>query len=291
SARVLKDVRLKTGKISTSPEVSVTPTSFNLRLDIGAGTLAVKGSTAFLGRTTGIELAAQWKSLNPAIFAPYLPPPYQVDFSGSFLNGEARYLLKHEGEKTVGHLLTASAELGPFRLLQPQASKPDFVVAGLKAQDASLDFLTHRLRVGELALVQPSLLIEWDSNGELNLTPFFASNGSGADLPEAEAKSPKDSPPLQIEIQQARVEDGSVEFKDPRVKPVVATAVEKLSLTIQNLSFAENAPAAKLEADANLNEGLVRISGTLRPQPFAAQLSVEAQRVPFEPFRGYVDSA
>jgi uncharacterized protein involved in outer membrane biogenesis len=291
SERVLKDIRLKTGKISTSSELSVTPTSFNLRLDIGAGTLAMAGSTAFFGRTTGIELLARWKNLNPAIFAPYLPSPYEVDFSGSFLNGEARYLLKREGEKTVGHLLTASAESGPFRLLQPEPLRPALVLAGLKAQNASLDFLTNRFRLGELALAQLSLLIERDVDGRLNLTPFFASNGSAVDLSEAEVKEPEDSPPLQIEIQQARVEGGTIEIKDPTVDPVMITYLEKLRLTIQNLAFAENAPAATLEADAHLSEGLVRISGTLSPQPLAAQLLVEAQRVPFAPFRGYVDSA
>src|SRR5262249_21562438 len=71
--RPVPSLQLVTGRLSTLPELRLTPTSFELRLAIGQGALVIGGVAAPFGRPGGVELTARMERLDPGVFRGYVP--------------------------------------------------------------------------------------------------------------------------------------------------------------------------------------------------------------------------
>ncbi|MFQ5521625.1 MAG: DUF748 domain-containing protein, partial [Candidatus Methylomirabilia bacterium] len=95
---------------------------------------------------------------------------------------------------------------------------------------------------------------------------------------------------LLIEHVGIEVEDGEITFVDRTTKPPARASLHDVQLTIDALDLAQNAEPSLLDGEARLGDGPVRVTGTLRPNPFATRIRLTATDVRLESFRDYVDA-
>ena len=277
---ILNAIHLTTGTLSTLPTINVTPTSFDLRLQIGRGSVVMTGLAAPFARPVSIELSAQWKDLDPTAFAAYLPSGPRIDLSTSWFTGQARYALTYQDGRITTHTLTTNVDIGPARVGPIDSQEPVLTVEEVGARDIHLDFLANRGRVGELVLRQPHFRLHRDEQGIFNVAQLFPTDGA----PQAEGIGID----LSIDVAHARFEAGTLELADRTTSPAVMNVFRDVQLTLQDLHFAPNAEPARLEGEARLEGAPVRVTGTLRARPFATRYKLTARNVPLETFQGYI---
>ena len=281
--RTLKNVTLTAGRISSTPKLVVTPTSFDLRLNLDDGSVAMSGEATPIARPVGVEVTARWKNLNPAIFQAYLPAGPVLDLSGTRSSGEAKYVLLHEQKKA--HQITATFTTGPIKLYAPDGEQPVLSVAGSDIRNMHWDVLRNEGRLEGAFLQHPHLRLKRSPQGVFTLTRLFDGEAARAEGEPGEREAPLAVP---FVIDRLGVERGTIEFLDHNVKPNVKALFEDIQLTAKNFSMAADAEPAQVTVEARLGKSPVRIEGALKPYPFASRLQISAKNLPLESYEGYL---
>ena len=282
----LTSLNFAAGPISTSPQASVTPTTFEAAVRIGAGSITLAGSSKQLRKPTTVELKAEISNVELQTFYAYLPYGGRLDVGNSVVNGQARYVVTDGDEKNGEHHLTADLKIGGAKLMPAAASQPILQMSGLAARDIHVDFLANRTVIGALAIQEPYLLVARDSAGFnfQQLSPASATPG-----PESGGGSAAAGNQMSVSIKRVEAETGAIEFVDQTVNPNVNSLFEDLDLVANNVHVVPNFAAVQIEAEAHLQKGSVQVTGGFSDQSSAGQFTITGTSLPFEPFRGYLD--
>ena len=155
----LRAINVRTGRVSTLPGLRLTPTSFEVGLQIGEGALTLAGAATPLAQPAGVEFTASVRNLDAAIFARYLPAEPRIDLAGSRLSGTARYVRAGGPGQAQIHRVRADVELGPASVWPARGRAPALTLQNLAARDVELDLLGRSGRAGELVLRTPHVRV------------------------------------------------------------------------------------------------------------------------------------
>ncbi|HXV80483.1 MAG TPA: DUF748 domain-containing protein [Candidatus Binatia bacterium] len=279
----LEDVTLQTGTISSLPELSATPTSFELRVQLDQGRIMLKGEATPIARPVGLKVTARWENLDPAMFKAYFPSRPVIDFSDSVFSGEAQYVQLHGNDR--GQTLTVSFNTGPIAVSPGLGQEPVFRSQGLETEGVHWDFLDHRGEVEKVILRQPDVLLKRHDEGPFTVAQLF---------PESEEAIGENQEPQKAQfpfaINDLRLEAGSIRLSDHKVNPPVEATFTDLNLKLKDLLLVPEAKPGQLNADARLENGEVQVKGTLQPIPFDAQFRIGGTNLPLETFQGYLQT-
>jgi hypothetical protein len=300
--RTFTDLQLTTGAVSTLPELRLSPTAFSLRLGLGRGALTVTGETAPFGRPAGVELTARMEKLEPGVLRGYLPLRGRVDLRDSWVDGEVRYRLAYRGNEAIEHGLTARVETGPIRFLPPDDERALVSLGGLAGSAITADFLTNQVRLGDLVVRDPHVLLERAPDGTLNLARLIERTPPGPPAPPPAPAAPgatrQAAPPVESEpavtvvVGQARLENGTVEFLDRTTRPVVAAVLRELRLGVRDVGVGPGAARpGRVEGEARVERGRLAVAGTVQSGSLATRLRVTARDLALPALRGYLESA
>jgi hypothetical protein len=297
--RTFTDVRITTDRLSNLPRLRFTPTSFELWLGIGRGALVVTGATAPFGRPAGVEVVARMERLEPGLLTGYLPLRASIDLSGSQVNGEVRYTLAYEGDRVIENGLTARVETGPIRFVPPEGGRPIVTAAGLSGRDITADFLAGQVRLGDVVVSQPHVILERGADGTWSVARLLEREPprvgmAGPAPPPGETR--QTAPPARsgretaVTIGRARIEGGTVALADATVAPAVATTIRDIGLELREVSFQPAPRPGHLEGDLRLENGRLRVAGSVESGTLATTVRLTATGVSLDPVRGYVDA-
>jgi hypothetical protein len=282
--RTFTDVALEAGPLSSLPEFRFTPAWFEARIGIGRGALTVAGTTAPFPRPDGLELVARLDGIEPGLLTGYLPLRARIDLRGSRVDGEIRYRLAYRGNELLEHGLTARVETGPVRFLPPDDDTPLVGFASLAGEDIQVDFRDNRVRLGDLLVREPHVRLVREPTG-LNLAALLALD------PAPAASSTEPRRPVSVVVGRARLEGGLLEFADRTTSPAVTTALRDVGVRLEEVSFGPSSRHGRLEAEARVENGQVRLDGTVEGGTLASRLHVRATGLPLAPLRPYVEPA
>jgi hypothetical protein len=282
--RTFTDVALEAGPLSSLPEFRFTPAWFEARLGIGRGALTVTGTTAPFPRPDGVELVARLDGIEPGLLTGYLPLRARIDLRGSRVDGELRYRLAYQGNELLEHGLTARVETGPVRFLPPDDDTPLVGFASLAGEDIQVDFRDNRVRLGDLLVREPHVRLVREPTG-VNLAALLALDPA----PGPPSKAPPR--PVSVVVGRARLEGGLLEFADRTTSPALTTALRDVGVRLQEVSFGPSRTPGRLEAEARVEGGQVRLDGTVEGGTLASRLRVRATGLPLAPLRPYVEPA
>jgi hypothetical protein len=282
----LNSLNVAAGPISTLPQASATPTSFSAGIRIGDGSIRVAGSTKQLRQPEMVQLTAEISDVALQVFHVYLPYGGRLNVQDSVLNGQARYVITKSDGKTGAHYLDGELKIGGAGLMSAPPSRPILQVSGLAARDIHIDFRENRAVIGALAIAEPYLLVARDAAG-FNFQQFSPIS----ETPRASARGREDTADkkMSLIIKRVETENGAVEFVDQTVKPNVNSRFQDLHLVANELQVLPIVAAAKIEAEARLDNGSIRVTGNLSDQSSAGDFAIAGASLPFQPFRGYLD--
>ncbi|HEV8310633.1 MAG TPA: DUF748 domain-containing protein [Methylomirabilota bacterium] len=300
--RTFTGVHLTAGRVSTVPQLRLTPTSFEVRIGIGQGSLTVTGATAPFGRPGGVELVARMERLDPGVFRAYLPLRAWVDLKGSFVTGEVHYVLVYQGDRATENGLTARVDTGAVAFRPPESPAPLVRFAGLTGREIRADFLTNRVHLGEILIREPHVQLERKADGTFTIMrliepdklPVPASGpSSDARRPSTRQDIPASEPPREVAVTigRGRIEAGTVEFIDHTTTPAVASTLHDVVLTLRDVGLGPGVPPGRVEGEARVEQGRIALAGTVEPRGPAARMRLTARGLRLDTFRGYLDAA
>jgi len=284
--QVLKNVTLKTGRISSLPKLVTTPTSFELHVGVDDGSITLSGEATPIARPASVQVSIRWEKLDPDIFQAYLPNRAVIDLSESQSSGEARYVLIHKQNET--NHVTASFTAGPLRIYLPGAPDSVFSVDGLHVRELYWDLLSDQGRLGALILKEPHLLLQRDQEEVFTISRLFGGNDETEKRGHGSQETADTGMPFAID--HIATEGGTIEFIDHKVEPNVKAVFQNVRLDVKDLNLHSDAKPARLTAEARLGKSPVRVDASLRAHPFGGRLQASAKNLPLEPYQGYLQS-
>ena len=277
-----EDRRLKTPAMLIIDDLNVTvddlhvpfkrplPIAARFRLN-SQGTIETKGTVQVDPLQADLTMALSHIGLRP--FQPYVDRSAQVDVkNGEFqMAGELRYRSRHESEP----LLRYTGQIGVQNLsLVDRATQQEFLAwSTLGLNKVALELAPTKVRIGEIALREPSAKFMIAKDGSTNIAHTMRAPDQGAQQPSASppasaAAKKEASPaptPIPITIDLVTLSKLSATFVDESIQPTVTTGIQDLSGTIKGLSSrqlskAEVSLAGKVDKVAPLT-----IQGQINP--------------------------
>ena len=179
-------------------------------------------------------------------FEPYLAPFVQFAIGSGALNlaGQTHY----QDASTTEPMVTYVGSIGVSKLafVDPESSKSFLQWDDLAVKGLSLDIEPTRVKIQEIALKKPGVVLSIASDGNSNIKRLLAPPGQVDEPPadeQATGTEEPSSPPLPVHIETVRIDDLQLQLTDRSITPVVSTKIEEFSGTIKGLSSEQLAKA------------------------------------------------
>jgi uncharacterized protein involved in outer membrane biogenesis/outer membrane protein OmpA-like peptidoglycan-associated protein len=278
-------LEMAAGPISSLPEASITPTNFTLGLKIAGGTVKLAGSTTPFRDALNTQMTAEVANVKLQAFQVYLPYGGRLNLERSLLNGKGRYVLAYRDSKPAQHSVEGSLKVEGIALLTAPTSQPIMEVSALRAQNIHIDLLQSQSQIGSLTIEKPHLLVQRDSSG-FNLQQFLAESKTANEDPE---QNQPDGTRMPLILKEAEANGGTIEFIDQTVSPAVKTVLQEVNVVASNMAVLPTFSAEQIAAEALLGKGSMRVTGAIYNEPLKGQFSIVGERLPFEPYSGYLN--
>jgi len=240
----------------------------------GAGEIAVQGSLVPSPLAAELEIALTDLPLAPA--TPYLQRVLRSAITDGTLGGQLA--LRHGGDagtELSGNLLVAGLALDDLVRQRPWLRWQDLEIAELALQLRP----EARLRIGELRLTRPWLDVAVRKDGTSNIgrmrvtapaaesSPAAGPAPTAAAVPPGEAAAPAaaDAAPLPVIVEEFRVVDGALKFRDFSLPLPFAVQTHSLNGALRHFSNRDDA-RVDLQLEGAIDRyGEARIVARLQP--------------------------
>jgi uncharacterized protein involved in outer membrane biogenesis len=265
------------GEIRGLSTVAAPAANLVLGARMAGGNVATKGKLDLpASRYTGTLSLAE-VSL-PAL-VPLAPPPIDADIAAGNLGANGELALDWHDAATV-RVTNAKANVDGFRLVPRHDKAAPVTWTSMKAAVALFDLANSEARLDSLLLDGLSLDLRRLADGNLDLSRIVRSS------PASSAATT--SPSWRWSIGHVGLGDGRVTLRDAKA------GARREGIDLQATAFAVDGLSddmkkpVKLDLEGALGKGAFSVTGTLRPQPLDAQLSVTARQLNVAPLQSLV---
>ncbi len=226
-------------------------------------------------------------------YAPYYADRVRADVLAGTLDVTAHYSIDFGNGAQVATMDNATVKLTGLQVAErgvttPVVELPSFVIAGLSA-----DALKKSAVIKSIVLDQPSLHIRRDKDGSINLLTMLtpAPDASTATAPVSVSAAPATPPALpDVKLGEFAIHGLTVALEDLTTPTPAKNTIEKIELSVKNVSLAEAAAPIALKLSASLPPGGdISVEGTAVREPLAANLTIKIATLPLAGFTPYVE--
>ncbi|APG02521.1 hypothetical protein BJI69_00450 [Luteibacter rhizovicinus DSM 16549] len=249
-------------------------------LDVSArmagGSVSTQGSVDLpAGHYTG-KLALKEVSL-PALM-PLVPPLLNADITGGKIDAEGTLALGWS-ESTTLRLTNTKARLDGFTLVPRGGRASPVTWTSLSAGIALIDLASREARVDEVLLGGLGLDLQRLANGNVDLASVMP--------PSASAAHPAGSD-WHWSVAHLGLNDGKLTLRDAKAPGKRNTVtMNATAFGIDGLSDNLHQPL-KLDLKGSLGDGAFAVTGTVRPDPLDADLTIQTTRIDVAPLQNLV---
>ncbi len=178
-------------------------------------------------------------------FEPYLEPFVQFEVGSGALNltGKAHYQDVSKTDPMARY--AGSIDVSKLAFVDPENSKSFLQWDDLALKELALNIEPTSVKLEEVALVKPAVVLTIDADGNSNMTRLLAPQGeSDEQLTEEEPVTEEPSaPPPSVQVETVRIDNLLIQLADRSINPNVRTKIEEFSGTIKGLSSEQLAKA------------------------------------------------
>lgn len=201
-------------------------------------------------------------------FEPYLAPfvQFTVGSGALTLTGKTRYQNASKTEPMVTY--AGSIGVSKLALVDPNSSQSFLQWDALSFKGLSLNVEPTSIKLQEVALVKPSVVLSIDQDGSSNMKRLLAPPGEADEQPtedEERVTEETSAPPLLVQIDTVRIDNLQLQLADRSITPHVTTKIEEFSGTIKGLSSEQLAKANVDLAGKVDRYAPFRIQGQINP--------------------------
>jgi hypothetical protein len=222
--------------------------------------------------------------LTLAKYAPFSRSFVQLAPTGGKLTVGADYEVRLDPTPVL-RLANGALAITGLQLTAPGAAAPAITATEIRLDNLTADAVAHTTSAGSLLLRGANITAERRADGTIDLVALLAPPVP-APAPPPATVSP--APAFSATLAKLEIADTTLRLTD-RTTPRPATlAVDQLALTLTNVGTALDRDVP-LAASFRWNEsGRIALHGTVRPQPLAASLDIEADGIALRPLDPYL---
>jgi hypothetical protein len=228
-----------------------------LRARIDGSPLAIDGRTKPFAASRESEVSLRFDGLDVPKLLSYSPTKLPVTVQAGKLSSDLKVSFAMT-ENAPELRITGTTDLADIDVLDEHKS-PFFAARSLHVAAATLEPLKSIYRFDDIRLEAPNVHLARDRNGVLSVQHTFASasasaggepkaasapaaSGASGDT-KAEAKPAAVAPPLDLQIKQFELSDGTVEVQDEAASRPVTAGLNNLSVALADFSTLGKTPA------------------------------------------------
>lgn len=262
----LDPLRLTLRHISNQPGAKV---DLDLAVQVnGTGTVVTTGTIEMNPLSADLELNVSQIALKP--FQPYVNQMATLEMvSGAAdLKGQLRYRSQHTDGPRIRY--EGAASVHHFTALDRALSKDFLRWQLLAARGLSLEVEPTRVAIEEIIAQKPYAQVIIGPDQTVNLSTILTTSNTTVPagsrrLEQGQPTASKRVTPMPVRIGMIRIIDGSANFADFSLQPIVDAGIQELTGTIKGLSSARQA-RADLSLEGKVDKyAPVKITGQINP--------------------------
>lgn len=274
----LDEIELKLPFVSSLPyasEIFIEPTS-TARLD-GAVLHLHARAKPFSEADDGVknELTFDVDHLPIAQYLDYLPFPRAFKITSGVLNGGVQLNFGHVKKQAATLALSGNATVQDLHATDA-ADAPLLALKRLDLTLRSADLLARRFVIDRVTLDSPEAYVRRDRQGEVNWLALVSTQ-----TPSVK----KQTPSVSWSVGEMKIDRGVVHWRDQMNPRPVNIDLAGIDLALANLS--SSAESAKLQLQFKAKQADVKLSGSVRPSPFDADLTLTTKALDLVPLQSY----
>ena len=216
-------------------------------------------------------------------FWSYMQDQVEYEVTGGKAYFEADYELDLGADPQVFTIRDGKARVDSLTLLDRRDSSVAATIPVINVSGVQAQALERTIRIAEIRTTGGTISGTMGTDTVLSLSTLFE--------PRIDPKAPVGTgPDWKAVLERIVAEDYTVRIRDLTTKPPAELTLVPLAITITD--YREGLPGdAKLDLQFAVDsQGLVKINGTLTPEPSAMDVAVDVAGVPLEPFQPYLNS-
>ncbi len=221
-------------------------------------------------------------------YAPYYADRTRADVLGGLIDVKARYALDFGPGPHIFILDNASVKITALQVAERGATTPVIEVPSFTIEGLSADGLKPSAVIRRIALDQPSIHVRREKDGSLNLLSMFAQAPAPASRASSAAPAPAALP--EVKLGEFAINGLSFDLEDLTTPTPTTSTVEKLDLSVKNISLAEGAAPMAVKLSAMLPPGgEVAVEGSVVRAPLAADVTLKIATLPLAGLTPYLE--
>ncbi|WP_047395283.1 DUF748 domain-containing protein [Chitinibacter sp. ZOR0017] len=158
----------------------------------------------------------------------------------------------------------------------PNTRQPAVAIGELAVQGLSLDTVARQLQIQELRSGAGKIALQWLPDNELDLQQALVSHGAPRTAAQA-TPAAHAAAPWRVQLANAQLDDYQLKFENRHLAQAVPLGLQQLQIRLRGLDT-QPGHAAQLSLQARSGrKATLALTGTLTPQPFAANLQLDTR--------------
>lgn len=254
-----------------------------LRATVNGTPFELKGELKPFAEAPEYSVKLKFDGVDLPYYLGYLPETLPVTVNNGRLDVDLDLTYRAADDVEPVLELAGRLDLTAFDLRE-RSGRPLIFLPLLEARLAPSRPLDRQVHLAAVTFRNLQGWISRNRAGEWNV----ARRGGGSPPPEAVPEnSREESPPLQLRIDQLRLEDGRLELRDDLPAGGFATVLKAINLAVDSFALAQNTPSRLALALTSEREEQLAVSGQFALQPLALDLSIDASGVPLAAYQPY----
>lgn len=234
----------------------------------------------------------------------FLADALNYDLSSGSIDLGGRYRMAL-GSATELDLTLPTVEIDELALRARGVNEDWIKIPRVVVSETVMAMPANTVGIGRVAVTGLSAQVWMDKDGAINLERLFAGSTPAGDVgapgQEAVSTAPTDTNPPQaassadndwtVKLAAVELEGASIEFEDRSITPAAKFELAPVQVKITDLTLDQTRPVP-VSLSATLDDTTsIKAEGTLIPEPFAAELDVQLDKLDLRKFQSYVGQA
>jgi hypothetical protein len=231
---------------------------------------------------SGVKLPSLWK---------YVQDRFRFTITDGMLTADAAYTLDTSADPLVVQISRANTQIENLKITEEDGLDPVIMIPAVKVDGVDFDLAKQDLTVANVAIEQASWTTWLNPDGAVNYQKLFApGTSSAATTPAARASPPrKDEKPWTVLLKQISLKDHAVDFEDRSLQTPARVKIASLTAETHDVHIPLKDPLP-LSVEMQINEtGQIRVTGSVAPNPFQADLTLGLKDIAIRPFQPYFE--
>jgi len=231
---------------------------------------------------SGVKLPSLWQ---------YLHDRFRFDITDGTVAADANYALDAGATPLKLQISQANVRIEKLAVREDGSLDPVITIPVLNVKGVDVDLAKREVTVGNIAVERASFTAWLNPDGTVNYQQMFAPMDSAEPPPAASSASStsKDEKPWAVWLKEITLQDHTIDFDDRTLPTPAHVEVRALTVKTHDVRIPIK-DALPLEVGMQLNgTGTIRVSGSVLPNPFQADVTLALKDIAIRPFQPYFE--